>query len=170
MSVDYSKIGEIMKIEYRPIGVVHSPFTELKGMPIQPSRSESSSGTVEIYNEFQEGLKDLEGFSHIILLYHFHMVTDHRLQVVPFLDTEPRGLFATRAPMRPNPIGLSVVRLENIQGGVLSVLDLDILDKTPVLDIKPYVTEFDERTTVRLGWLESALKQEQKTVSDNRFK
>lgn len=159
-----------MKIEYYSIGVVHSPFKELKDMPIQPSRSEGVTGTVEIFDEFQEGLNDLEGFSHIILLYHFHMVTDHRLQVVPFLDTVPRGLFATRAPVRPNPIGLSVIRLENIQGGVLSVLDLDILDKTPVLDIKPYVTEFDDRTTVRLGWLENALRQEGKSLSDNRFK
>lgn len=159
-----------MKIEYYPIGVVYSPFKELKGMPIQPSRSKGIPGTVEIYNEFQEGLKDLDGFSHIILLYHFHMVTGRRLQVVPFLDTEPRGLFATRAPTRPNPIGLSVVRLKRIQGGVLSVLDLDILDGTPVLDIKPYVTEFDERTTVSIGWLENALRQERNTRSDNRFK
>ncbi|UCD31877.1 MAG: tRNA (N6-threonylcarbamoyladenosine(37)-N6)-methyltransferase TrmO [Desulfobacterales bacterium] len=159
-----------MKIEYYPIGVVHSPFKELKGMPIQPSRSEGASGTVEIFDEFQEGLNDLEGFSHIILLYHFHMVTDYRLQVVPFLDTVPRGLFATRAPVRPNPIGLSVVRLENVQGSVLSVLDLDIVDKTPVLDIKPYIIEFDDRTTVRLGWLENALRQERTSISDNRFK
>lgn len=159
-----------MKIEYYPIGVVHSPFTELKGMPIQPPRSEDIAGTVEVFAEFREGLRDLDGFSHIILLYHFHMVTEHRLQVVPFLDTEPRGLFATRAPIRPNPIGLSVVRLKRIQGGVLSVLDLDILDGTPVLDIKPYVTEFDEPAAVKMGWLENALKQKRNALSDNRFK
>ena len=159
-----------MKIEYRPIGVVHSPFAELKGMPIQPSRAKGIAGTVEVFLEFQEGLKDLNGFSHIILLYHFHMVTGYNLQVVPFLDSELRGLFATRAPKRPNPIGLSVVRLESVQGGVLSVLDLDILDGTPILDIKPYVTEFDERTNVNIGWLEEARKQERKTLSDDRFK
>jgi len=159
-----------MKIEYRPIGVVHSPFAELKGMPIQPSRAKGIAGTVEVFLEFQEGLKDLNGFSHIILLYHFHMVTGHSLQVVPFLDSELRGLFATRAPKRPNPIGLSVVRLESVQGGVLSVLDLDILDGTPILDIKPYVTEFDERTNVNIGWLEEARKRERKTLSDDRFK
>ena len=159
-----------MKIEYYPIGVVRSPFTKLEGMPIQPSRSKGIAGTVEILAEFQSGLKDLDGFSHIILLYHFHMVTRCNLRVVPFLDTEPRGLFATRAPTRPNPIGLSVVRLNHIEGGVLSVLDIDILDGTPVLDIKPYVTEFDERTTVSMGWLEKALRRERNTRSDNRFK
>jgi len=159
-----------MKIEYRPIGIVHSPFAELKGMPIQPSRAKGIAGTVEVFLEFQEGLKDLNGFSHIILLYHFHMVTGYSLQVVPFLDSVLRGLFATRAPKRPNPIGLSVVRLKGVQGGVLSVLDLDILDGTPILDIKPYVTEFDERTNVNIGWLEEARKQERKTLSDDRFK
>jgi tRNA-Thr(GGU) m(6)t(6)A37 methyltransferase TsaA len=159
-----------MKIEYRPIGIVHSPFSELKGMPIQPSRAKGIAGTVEVFLEFQEGLKDLNGFSHIILLYHFHMVTGYNLQVVPFLDSELRGLFATRAPKRPNPIGLSVVRLEGVQGGVLSVLDLDILDGTPILDIKPYVTEFDKRTNVSVGWLEEARKQKRKTLSDDRFK
>jgi tRNA-Thr(GGU) m(6)t(6)A37 methyltransferase TsaA len=159
-----------MKIEYRPIGVVHSPFTELKGMPIQPSRAKDIAGTVEVFPEFQEGLKDLIGFSHIVLLYHFHMVTGYTLQVVPFLDSELRGLFATRAPKRPNPIGLSVVRLEGIQAGVLSVLDLDILEGTPVLDIKPYVTEFDGRTDVRIGWLEAARIEEREALSDDRFK
>lgn len=159
-----------MKIEYRPIGVVHSPFTELKGMPIQPSRAKDIAGTVEVFPEFQEGLKDLIGFSHIVLLYHFHMVTGYTLQVVPFLDSELRGLFATRAPKRPNPIGLSVVRLEGIQGRVLSVLDLDILEGTPVLDIKPYVTEFDGRTDVRIGWLEAARIEEREALSDDRFK
>ncbi|MBW1842572.1 MAG: tRNA (N6-threonylcarbamoyladenosine(37)-N6)-methyltransferase TrmO [Deltaproteobacteria bacterium] len=159
-----------MKIEYHSIGVVHSPFTQLKGMPIQPSGAKGIAGTVDVFPEFREGLKDLDGFSHIILLYHFHMVTERRLQVVPFLDTELRGLFATRAPVRPNPIGLTVVRLKGIQDGVLSVLDLDILDGTPVLDIKPYVAEFDGRTAVNMGWLENSLKQKRKTVSDDRFK
>jgi len=159
-----------MKIEYHSIGVVHSPFAELKGMPIQPSGAEGIAGTIEVFPEFREGLRDLDGFSHIILLYHFHKVTEHRLQVVPFLDTELRGLFATRAPARPNPIGLSVVRLKEIQGDVLSVLGLDILDGTPVLDIKPYVTEFDGPRDVNMGWLENALKQKRKMVSDDRFK
>ena len=157
-----------MKIEYQPIGVVHSPFTEIEGMPIQPSRARGVSGTVEVFPEYVEGLADLEGFSHIILLCHLHRSRGFRLKVVPFLDTELRGLFATRAPNRPNPIGLSVVYLVGIEQNRLSVKDIDILDGTPVLDIKPYVTEFDERTEVTLGWLGSARKR--KALSDERFK
>ena len=159
-----------MKIRYQPIGIVHSPFTKLEGMPIQPSRARDIAGTVEVFPEFQDGLKDLDGFSHILLLYHFHKATGYNLHVVPFLDTETRGLFATRAPKRPNPIGLSIVRLVNIRGNKISVLDLDILDETPVLDIKPYVPEFDERPEVCFGWLESAKKQKRKALSDDRFK
>ncbi len=159
---------ETMKIEYQPIGVVHSPFTEIEGMPIQPSRARGVSGTVEVFPEYVEGLADLEGFSHIILLCHLHRSRGFRLKVVPFLDTELRGLFATRAPNRPNPIGLSVVCLVGIEQNRLSVKDIDILDGTPVLDIKPYVPEFDERTEVTLGWLGSARKR--KALSDERFK
>jgi tRNA-Thr(GGU) m(6)t(6)A37 methyltransferase TsaA len=156
-----------MKIEYCPVGIVHSPFTELEGMPIQPSRSGGASGTVEVYPEYEEGLADLDGFSHIVLLVHFHRVGQYRLKVVPFLDTEPRGLFATRSPRRPNPIGLSVVRLTAVEANRLSVQDLDILDGTPVLDIKPYVPEFDRQVEVRLGWLEEARRRE--ATSDDRF-
>jgi tRNA-Thr(GGU) m(6)t(6)A37 methyltransferase TsaA len=122
---------------------------------------------VEIFPEFEEGLQDLGGFSHIILLYHFHMATGYRLKVVPFLDTKPRGLFATRAPKRPNPIGLSVVRLVGIEKSLISIQDVDLLNGTPVLDIKPYVPEFDELTQVRTGWLEAAKKR--RVVSDDRF-
>ena len=100
-----------MKIEYRPIGVIHSPFTELEGMPIQPAGASGTQGTVELFPDYLEGLKDLEGFSYIILLYHFHRSKGFDLQVVPFLDRKPRGLFATRAPRRPNPIGFSVVKM-----------------------------------------------------------
>jgi tRNA-Thr(GGU) m(6)t(6)A37 methyltransferase TsaA len=157
-----------MKIEYRPIGVVHSPFTELDGMPIQPSRSEGATGTVELFEEYQEGLADLDGFSHLILLCHFHRAGKYRLKLVPFLDTELRGLFATRAPRRPNPIGLSVVRLVSIDENWLKVENLDILDGTPVLDIKPYVPDFDQQVDIRLGWLEEARRRE--AVSDDRFR
>jgi tRNA-Thr(GGU) m(6)t(6)A37 methyltransferase TsaA len=145
-----------MTIEYRPIGVVHSPFTEAEGTPIQPSRADGARGTVEIFSEFAQGLCDLEGFSHIILLCHLHRSSEWRLMVVPYLDTEPRGLFATRAPCRPNPIGLSVVRLLAVDGTTLTVADVDLIDGTPVLDIKPYVGEFDLRHEVRTGWLERA--------------
>ena len=156
------------RIEFRPIGIVHSPFFEVEGMPIQPSRSEGAEGTVEIFDEFLEGLADLDGFSHIILLYHFHRSEGFRLKVTPFLDNKPRGLFATRAPTRPNQIGLSVVRLVGVENNILSVEDVDILDGTPLLDIKPFVGEFDSRSSPRIGWLETAGKN--KTRSDERFK
>jgi tRNA-Thr(GGU) m(6)t(6)A37 methyltransferase TsaA len=156
-----------MDIHYQPIGVIHSPFTSLEGMPIQPSRGRGVQATVEIYSQFEEGLQDLEGFSHITLLCHLHRAKKYRLKVVPFLDTEMRGLFATRAPSRPNPIGLSVVRLIRIDKNILSIQDVDILDGTPVLDIKPYVHEFDEREDLRIGWLERARKRRAK--SDGRF-
>lgn len=157
-----------MKIEYRPIGVIHSPFRDLKGMPVQPSRAEGVEAAVEVYPEYAEGLADLDGFSHIILLCHLHRSTGYRLKVIPFLDTVLRGLFATRAPCRPNPIGLSVVRLRTIQGNRLVVEGVDLLDGTPVLDIKPFVGEFDRLTGVRIGWLESARKRD--TKSDDRFR
>ena len=156
-----------MKIEYRPIGFVHSPFTEREGTPIQPSRSKGARGTVELLPEFEEGLSDLDGFSHIILLCHLHRSSGFKLRVIPFLDTVPRGLFATRAPRRPNPIGLSVVTLIGINGGILSIEDIDLLDGTPVLDIKPFVGEFDDRRQTRMGWLESARARRDR--ADGRF-
>ncbi len=159
-----------MKIEYRPIGIVHSPYAEIERMPIQASRAKGISGTVEVFSEFREGLQDLEGFSHIILLYHFHKVTGYSLKVVPFLDTVPHGVFATRAPKRPNPIGLSVLRLNGIEGSTLRVSDLDILDETPVLDIKPFVPDFDTHSEIRTGWLETAEKRRGKVLSDRRFR
>jgi tRNA-Thr(GGU) m(6)t(6)A37 methyltransferase TsaA len=159
-----------MKIEYRPIGVVHSPFATIERMPIQASRAQGIAGTVEVFSEFQEGLQDLEGFSHILLLYHFHKAIGHSLKVVPFLDTEPRGVFATRAPKRPNPIGLSLLHLDGVQGNTLRVSDLDILDETPVLDIKPFVPAFDTRADARTGWLETAKKGRASVFSDGRFR
>jgi tRNA-Thr(GGU) m(6)t(6)A37 methyltransferase TsaA len=156
-----------MKIEYRPIGIVHTPFTSTEGMPIQPSRAKGAEGTVEVEKEYAEGLSDLDAFSHIILLCHFHRARPARMKVVPFLDDVERGLFATRAPSRPNPIGLSVVRLTKIVGRTLHVADVDLLDGTPVLDIKPYVGEFDRREEARFGWLEDARARERD--SDGRF-
>jgi tRNA-Thr(GGU) m(6)t(6)A37 methyltransferase TsaA len=157
----------MMKIEYKAIGIVHSPFKEARGTPIQPSRAKDARGTVEVFDKYVEGLSDLDGFSHIILLYHFHRSGPYRLRVTPFLDTRLRGLFATRAPSRPNPIGLSVVELLGIDGNTLSIRGLDILDGTPVLDIKPYVGEFDDRAGTRKGWLESV--ERQTDLADDRF-
>jgi tRNA-Thr(GGU) m(6)t(6)A37 methyltransferase TsaA len=167
-----------MIIEFTPIGIIHSPFTDLAHMPIQPRYSEreqsnstaSTSGTVEIFPEYVEGLQDLDGFSHILLLYHLHQAGKPRLLVTPFLDTKPHGVFATRAPVRPNPIGLSVVRLNSIEDNLLLVEGLDILDGTPLLDIKPYIPSFDERLEHRIGWLEGVDGNASRTLSDDRFK
>ena len=139
-------------ISYHPVGVVHSSFKEPEGTPIQPKAARDVAGVVELRPEFTAGLKDLDGFSHIILVYHMHLSESYRLEVKPFLDNKLRGLFSTRAPKRPNPIGISVVRLQRIDGNTLHVTDLDILDGTPLLDIKPYVPDFDERSGVRAGW------------------
>ena len=144
-----------MKIEYTPIGLVHSPFKELKEIPNQSFLAKGIRGTVEVYPDFKNGLQDLAGFSHIILLCHFHLVEGYRLRVVPSGDSYPRGLFATRSPRRPNPIGISIVRLEGIEDNILSVSDLDIMNETPVLDVKPYVGEFEELKRIRMGWVES---------------
>jgi tRNA-Thr(GGU) m(6)t(6)A37 methyltransferase TsaA len=143
-----------MEFNMRPIGVIHSPYTEKGQTPIQPSRSQAP-GSVEVYPEFAGGLQGLEGFSHIIILYIFHRSNGYSLRVKPFLDHQEHGLFATRYPYRPNPIGLSIVRLEGIQANILNVADIDVLDGTPLLDIKPYVPDFDVRENARTGWYET---------------
>ena len=140
-----------MEFVLKPIGVIHSPFLKKSQVPIQASRSKAK-GTLEIYPEYIEGLQDLEGFSHIILLYIFHKSSGYSLLVKPFLDDQLHGLFATRYPLRPNPIGLSIVRLETRYGSMLDVEGVDVLDGTPLVDIKPYVPEFDERSNTRMGW------------------
>ena len=157
-------------IELKPIGIIHTPFTEPEGMPIQPKGAAGILGTIELFDEYHAGLKDLDGFSHIILLYYFHRSHGFQLQVVPFMDSELRGLFATRAPKRPNPIGISVVQLDKIENGVLHIQDVDIIDGTPLLDIKPYVPEFDSPQNIRTGWLEQARKTVSGRKSDDRFK
>lgn len=165
-----TNLREKMKIAFTPIGIIHSPFMEPEDMPIQPAGASGIKGTVEVFEDFHPGLKDLDGFSHIILLYHFHRSHSFNLHVVPFMDSEQRGLFATRAPRRPNPIGLSVVQLDKIEDGVLDIQNVDILDGTPLLDIKPYVPEFDAPVEVRTGWLEQARKTVSSRKSDDRFK
>ncbi len=159
-----------MNVELKPIGVIHSPFHELEGMPIQPAGARGVQGTVEVFQEYRAGLKDLDGFSHIVLLYLFHQSQGFNLHVVPYLDTEIRGVFATRAPRRPNAIGLSVVQLNMVQDRILHIENVDILDGTPLLDIKPYVPEFDAQFNVRTGWLENARQTVRHRKSDDRFK
>ncbi len=156
-------------MEMKPIGIIHTPFSDPVGMPIQPAGAAGVRGTVQVFDEYVPGLQDLEGFSHILLLYLFHRGEGFNLQVVPFMDTEPRGLFATRAPKRPNPIGLSLVQLDRVEGATLHVSGLDMLDGTPLLDIKPYVPDFDRQEQVRTGWLEQARKTVSKRRSDQRF-
>ena len=159
-----------MNVELKPIGVIHSPYHELEGMPIQPAGARGVQGTVEVFQEYRAGLKDLDGFSHIVLLYLFHQSQGFNLHVVPYLDTEIRGVFATRAPRRPNAIGLSVVQLNMVQDRILHIENVDILDGTPLLDIKPYVPEFDAQFNVRTGWLENAWQTLRHRKSDDRFK
>ncbi len=158
-----------MKIEYQKIGLIHSPFKNIREMPIQSVGASGIKGIVEVFPAFTEGLKDVEGFSHIILLYHFHQIKESMLLVTPFLDSQPRGVFATRAPKRPNPIGLSIVKLNGIEGNILHVENVDILDGTPLLDIKPYVPEFDNHPADRVGWLEKAKGRVRNHKSDGRF-
>ena len=159
-----------MKIIYKPIGIIHSPFDKLEDMPIQPSSESSSPGVVEVYPEFTPGLKDLEGFSHIYLLYHLHKTSEVKLEVTPFLDEQPRGLFATRAPSRPNPIGLSLVKVARIQESLIHVDRVDVLDGTPLIDLKPYIPVFEETEEARVGWLENARERIRSRNSDARFK
>jgi tRNA-Thr(GGU) m(6)t(6)A37 methyltransferase TsaA len=156
-------------IKFRPIGIIHTPHKSLKNMPIQPAGAEGIKGTVELFEEFRPGLDDLDGFSHIVLLYYLHESREFNMHVVPYLDTVERGLFATRAPKRPNAIGLSVVELEKIENGEIHIVNVDMLDSTPLLDIKPYVPEFDSPTEIRLGWLEHVLKDAKRRRSDGRF-
>jgi len=157
-------------LSYKPIGVIHSPFRDVKGMPIQPAGAEGVVGSVEIEAEYAAGLKDIEGFSHIILIYHFHLSEGYSLEVKPFLDDQFHGVFATRAPTRPNAIGMSVVRLLTVQGRVMRDADVDIVDGTPLLDVKPYVPEFDVRKTKQIGWLSKTRCRVRDVRADERFR
>ena len=135
-----------------PIGVIHTPHTDPDATPIQPVFARGAEGRVEVDPAYAAGLRDIEGFSHLYLVYHFHRAGPPRLVVTPYLEDRPRGVFATRAPVRPNPLGLSLVRLVRREGNVLHVADVDMLDGSPLLDIKPYIARFDRRDDVRCGW------------------
>ncbi|HEX7364037.1 MAG TPA: tRNA (N6-threonylcarbamoyladenosine(37)-N6)-methyltransferase TrmO [Dehalococcoidia bacterium] len=160
----------MQEIRYKPIGIIHSPFKEVDGMPIQPSGALGIKGTVELFIEYSAGLKDIDGFSHIILVYHFHLSRGYALEARPFMEDETHGIFAVRAPARPNPIGISVVRLVRIEDNILHIEDVDIVDGTPLLDIKPYVPDFDWRQAERTGWLSDKSQRVRKHKSDIRFK
>lgn len=158
-----------MKIEYSPIGYVRSPFKEPSGVPIQTKAGSDIEGEIEVLDEFVEGICDLEGFSHIIVLTHLHAHRGYKLKVIPFLDDVERGVFSTRAPKRPNPIGLHLVRLRSVEGNVLRIMDVDMIDGTPVLDIKPYIPQGDEREGSRIGWLDGKLQRFLSEQADDRF-
>jgi tRNA-Thr(GGU) m(6)t(6)A37 methyltransferase TsaA len=159
----------VQEIRYRPIGIIHSPFKEVTRMPIQPSGALGIKGTVELFREYSAGLKDIDGFSHIILIYHFHLSKGYTLGTRPFMEEETHGIFSMRAPARPNPIGISVVRLIRVEDNILHIEDVDVVDGTPLLDIKPYVPDFDWHEAERIGWLSTKSQHARKHKSDNRF-
>ena len=157
------------EFSYTPIGFIQTPFQEAKGMPIQPAGARDVVGTIEIKPEYEAGLVDLAGFSHVILLYSLHLSEGYSLTVKPFLDDELHGVFSTRAPRRPNSIGLSVVRLVRVTGCTLEIEGVDMIDGTPLLDIKPFVPEFDVPPVERIGWLEKSKSRIRHTKADGRF-
>ena len=161
---------DTQEIKYNPIGIIHSPFKEIEGVPIHPRGAKDIKGSIEIRKELEGGLRDLDGFSHIILLYHFHLSKDYSLNVVPFLDNKPHGVFSTRAPKRPNSIGLSVVKLIKIKKNILHIEYIDIVDGTPLLDIKPYFKEFKDSEKVKIGWLTEKANKFANIKADKRFK
>ena len=144
------------EIKYTPIGIIHSKFTDTKNTPIQGVFARDARAEVEVFPDYAAGLKDIQGFSHLILIYHFHLAEGRSLMTKPFFDKEKKGIFSIRHFNRPNPIGLSVVRLDKVRGNILEISEVDILDGTPLLDIKPYIPEFDHRHDVREGWYEHA--------------
>ena len=158
-----------MDFNFKPIGVIHTPYKEKAGMPIQAVFGDGVEGTIEVFDEYAAGLDDLEGISHVFLIYVFHRSQGFKLKITPFRDNCERGLFATRAPKRPNPIGLSIVRILGVEGNVIRVADLDMLDGTPLLDIKPFNPAIDHRDNCSLGWMDGRFEKHQSTPSDDRF-
>lgn len=157
-------------IEIEPIGIIRSPFKNKKDMPVQAAGEKAAPAEVCLYPRYTAGIRDLDGFSHIILIYYFHKVETCKLIVTPYLDTHQRGVFATRAPVRPTPIGFSVVEIDRIEENSIYIKKIDVLDETPLLDIKPFIPEVDiPRTPVRTGWLENLSKNFAHTSSDDRF-
>jgi tRNA-Thr(GGU) m(6)t(6)A37 methyltransferase TsaA len=157
-------------IKFRAVGVIHTPFSAPAGIPIQPVGAHGVEGTVEIYPEFSDGLKDIEGFSHIILLFHFSRSSNFELQVSPFLEDDIHGVFAVRAPRRPNQIGMSIVRLLKREENILHIDNPDMLDNTPLLDIKPYIPDFDSYPAAVAGWYEKHREKFKKYRAGDRFK
>jgi tRNA-Thr(GGU) m(6)t(6)A37 methyltransferase TsaA len=156
-------------IEFHPIGIISTPYQKAEDMPIQPGGAAETAGVITIDEAYAEGLADIEGFSHIILIYLFHRSRGFELRIKPFLDDQMHGLFATRAPRRPNPVGLSVVPLVRRDANILHVRNIDVLDGTPLIDLKPYVPSFDTPQVTATGWLEGKQGVEKTLRSDDRF-
>ncbi|MBY8992433.1 MAG: tRNA (N6-threonylcarbamoyladenosine(37)-N6)-methyltransferase TrmO [Candidatus Lokiarchaeota archaeon] len=155
--IDFKDRKFPLKVCFKPIGIIHTPFTSLKGIPIQFSLS-NAKGTIEVFPEYITGLKDLSGFSHLYCIYFFDLVKQPvPLQSKPFLMNEKKGVFAIRTPFRPNPIGLSILEILDIKENAITVSNVDILDKTPVLDLKPYTSQFDNVETTKIGWLKDRI-------------
>jgi len=157
------------EIKYQPIGIIHTPHEKAEGTPIQPKGAKGIKGEVELFPEYEEGLKDLEGFSHIILLFHCHLSGNYSLRHKPYMDDEEHGIFAMRGPSRPNSIGLSVVELNDVRGNILEIENVDIINETPLLDIKPFVPEFDQNQVERIGWLGENVQKLSDARDDGRF-
>jgi tRNA-Thr(GGU) m(6)t(6)A37 methyltransferase TsaA len=155
------------RMQLAEIGIIRSPFHEAAGTPIQPVFAEETEGTVDVWPQYAEGLRDLAGFDRLWLVYQLHCAPPGKMRVVPFRDNREHGIFATRSPCRPNPIGLSCVRLLGIEGNTLRVGGVDMLDGTPLLDIKPYVPEFDSFPNAKAGWLDA--HRMDRTHADARF-
>ena len=159
------------QITINSIGIIHTPFNDINGIPIQPLAAKGIKGYIELFPEYLEGLIDLEGFSHITLLYHFHKINGYHLKVKPFMDTVEHGIFATKSPKRPNAIGFSTVKLLGIENNIIHIEMVDMLNETPLIDIKPFFSKFDNRANTKSGWLDN-----QKIISvrdlrsDTRFK
>jgi tRNA-Thr(GGU) m(6)t(6)A37 methyltransferase TsaA len=155
---------------YRPIGVLRSEHTKAEHTPIQPAYAKGCGGRAEVFPEFADGLCDVEGFSHVYLIYHFHQAGQAKLKVKPFLQDVERGVFATRAPARPNPIGISIVELVRREGNILYLDGLDVLEGTPLLDIKPYTARFDRIETTRNGWQDEIDEKEAQKRGRREFR
>jgi tRNA-Thr(GGU) m(6)t(6)A37 methyltransferase TsaA len=145
-------------ITIKPVGIIHTPYKEPKGMPIQGKFKRGVTGTAKLFPEYKAGLKDIEEFSHVILIYHFNRSKEEKLIGKPFLEDIEHGIFAIRSPNRPNHIGFSIVKLKRLKGDILTFSEVDILDGTPLLDIKPYVKHFDSRDKVKNGWIDKHFK------------
>jgi len=155
-------------VKYEPIGIIHSPFTDRIGIPRQAAGAPEITAKIEIFDEYIDGLSDLDGFSHIVVIFHLHLVQKSSLKAFPPWDHREHGAFATRSPHRPNPIGVSVVRLENIDRNILNISGVDMADGTPVLDIKPYIPALNPTEAVRTGWLKDKTEGMNKSKSGDR--